>query len=358
MNVQNIRLGQHVYLLTDLGSKFRIAHDSIKEVAREAIFTFTPDGIELAGRDYDNTVMVRFVIKASDVRDSGGIYECNVDRVNIGINTGDFSKNLRSVTPADTWSLAIDAERPERIVMTTTNKASRKTICWEMNGLNIEDAEIFHRGIDSYEYPCVIMYPSVAFHDMMRDLGNSSHNIARICCDGKRLVVYSVGILNRVYFEIEDGEVEEGSGDKKKQKIRIFNASDVSEDKWPVCDSYHLMTLQRASKAKGFSSIVKIYLKRSVPHGYPVAMSYENAIGTLQFLICATEDTDWEPYESRKMPNKIGFEEERPAKKQQQKPEEEHTSSEDEEGEEEEIWQEEEEEEEAPRKKKKKKATL
>lgn len=327
MNTQDLRKKPHVYLLTEQGGKFRIAHDSIKELAREALFTFTPDGVELAGQDSAGTVLVRYVMKAEDIRSTGGIYECTVPSLKVGINTRYFATNLKSVSPSDSWSLAVDVEKPDRLFMTTSNKASHKTMCWEMNSIDMKDEDLLHEKLENYGYTCMIMYPATAFHDMMRDLGNSENNIARICCDGKRLVIYSAGTLNRIYFEIEDSTepvsatstsattavsacAEDDPPPEKKQKRAegrfIFDVKDKSPECWPFCDSYHLKVLQRATKAKGFSSLVKIYIKRVVPDGFLISLCYDNLLGTLQFFIGPHEDESWGKYEDRKMPDRIG----------------------------------------------------
>lgn len=321
MSIKDILKGPHIQLITDQSGKFKIAHDSIKEMAREALFTFTPDHFELAGKDTPGTVMVKYIVSAESIKNSGGLYECSVPSLKVGIDPKIFADNLRCVNPSDTWSLIINAESPTKIFMTSSNEALHKTMCWETNVIEVPDVDIFHQPFADYNFSCMIMYNAVIFHDMMKDLSHSESNIARICCDGNRLVVYSKGIINSASFEISDGIIDGGSTEKadkaekdaegsgesstKKKKAAdkyIFEVKDKDLTAWPFCDSYHLKVLEKATKAKGFSTSIKIYLKRRVPSGFPIAICYENILGTLQFFITPQDDEDWVPYEERKMP--------------------------------------------------------
>lgn len=263
--------------------------------------------------------MARYVITKENVEKCGGVYEYvhSEGSFKIGIDTRIFASNLKSVGNADNWSISIDLSSPEtaeKIYMTSSNPATRKTVCWAVNAVDTDDQELFHRSVEDYNYACQIMYNAALFSDMVRDLGFTDDYIVRICCDGTRLVFISNGSINSVRFEIQDGEIDmekrdqhQIKGYKRAEKRFIFNVIDKSPESWPFCDSYHWKILQRVTKAKSFSESVKIYLRRQLPDGMPIALCYEGTIGKLQFFIAPYDDNDqWGPYEKRKMPDPIG----------------------------------------------------
>lgn len=369
MNIESLCTGEYAFLSTDQGGKFKIAHESIKDLTRHAIISFTPDGITLLAQDTASFVEIEYQIPRQKILDTGGLYNCTSQCIKVGIDTKQFAQNLKSIPSSDIWSIGVNARDTSVLYMFRINKKAKWTSCMELRTKIVEDVPMYH---PISVYRCMVICDSNMFHETLRDFNLTDSPTTRVYCDGERLVFSAQGDFNSMNVEIANNSVttttptqdltpETTKKSHKRQRVEepaaaVAEAATTSdagtesddedcederqapaednhqrqqvrqnlgmcvydlnagapsasgEQQWPICDTYTLKSLQRATKSKGFSPSVKIYLRRHLPNGFPIALSYENNIGTLRFFITPVNDETWVPYEERTMPCSIGGE--------------------------------------------------
>lgn len=277
---------EHVVLFsTDQGDRLRTAFESMRDFVNEIKLKFSKSGIELLGQDKAHVILLRFVLPAKKIRDTGGTYEHNAaETVEVGVKTKLIATCLKCAAPGDTVSLGIDPAVQGRLILTCRNGSRLSR--WEIVMPEMPDDEIESDVIDRVHYSGSITMASSLFHDMIRDLStardpsSTEPATVRLCCDGSRLVLSAEGIMTRVSFEV----VDETSG-------ASFLKSSTGGAAWPVQETYAIVFLQRIAKAKNICSRITIHVRPN----FPAAFVYDSPIGTLTYIVAPRDEDDLEP---------------------------------------------------------------
>jgi hypothetical protein len=275
---------------TNRGDVLSGFHEAVRDFSREARLVFTPDGVHLYGRDSAKVVLVQYSLPATAICANGqGKYECRSECIEVGIDTKIFANCLSSVACGDLVGLSVDMEEePDRLVIRCQNPISGKRSCYKVIIPEIPDDPIARNPVESCGYNSELVMGSLLFHDMIRDLTKSDSPSVRVCCDGKRLVLFANGRHIKAAFEVRVGT-----------DASRFVYNPRKEDRWPVCECFSISFLQKVAKAKGVSQNISIYLQPN----FPIAFAYKTDIGSLSFMITPRDDEEWiENPESRVMP--------------------------------------------------------
>ena len=319
------KLFSQVFLRTSQGEKFRIAHDPIKALGREAIMFFTERGLEVNSQDHAGCILTRYIIPAENIRKTGGEYsyfnshwdlntKTSPPPIIVAVDATQMSSCLRYITSGDTWTLSWTEENPSKVTMTCANGHRNGRRRWDVNTIDPQDIMSEQRKLlDRSSYSASVIFRSYLLHEMIRDLSISDALRVRIDCDGHRLVLSTEGPLIRAQYEVNDQgvpsidtlKIEPPSASitsappptkriKKRDKDipttsstvtttsttstrvgrlntinhtsdgAVFDVKDTRPSAWPTCGWYVLAFLQHISKARQFSDTVKLYVKRGV----------------------------------------------------------------------------------------------
>jgi proliferating cell nuclear antigen PCNA len=276
---------------TNRGDVLSGFHEAVRDFSREARLVFTPSGVRLYGRDSAKVVLVQYFLPADEICASGqGKYKCDVECIEVGIDTKIVANCLSSVACGDLVGLSVNMdEEPDRLIIRCQNPISGKRSRYDVIIPEILDDPIDRNPIESCGYNSEITMSSLLFHDMIRDLTKSDSPSVRVCCDGKRLVMFANGRHIKAVFEVKVGT------DSSR-----FTYNPKKEDRWPVCECFSINFLQKVSKAKGVAQNISIFLQPN----FPIAFAYKTDIGSLSFMITPRDDEEWtENPESRIMPD-------------------------------------------------------
>jgi hypothetical protein len=266
-------------------------HESARDFCREACLAFTKDGVHLYGRDSAKVVQVQYNLPATTIReDCQGKYSCDSGCIEVGINTKILASCLSSVACGDLVGFSVDMDNePDRLIIRCQNPNSGKRSCYKVIiPERPYDPVETYISIEGGDYNSELVMNSMLFHDMLRDLTKSDATDVRVCCDGKRLVLFANGRHIKAAFEIRAGD-----------DPSHFRYIPKPSDRWPVCECFSITFLQKVAKAKGVSTDIHIYLQPN----FPIAFAYKTPLGLLSFSITPRDDVEWlETPEIRNMP--------------------------------------------------------
>ncbi len=205
-----------VVLSTNQGEKFKIAHEPIKALGRQALMFFTEKGLEVLSTDHARCILTRYIIQGENIRRLGGKYEFYNRQTSedghplpipIAVDTTTMSQCLKYVGNGDTWTLMWTEEVPNKLTMTCVHgQTGRKK--WDLNTINPNDINPEYSLLDRSIYSACIMFRSSEFHQTIRDLSTSETLLVMISCDGKRLVFTSEGMLLKTQYEITSDDLD------------------------------------------------------------------------------------------------------------------------------------------------------
>jgi hypothetical protein len=261
---------------TDQGDRLKAALESLRDFLNECVFKFLPEGIELIGQDRAKVVAIRYMLPASKLRETGGLYECSVPKgIEVGIKTKAVANCLKCSTAGDVVSIGVEPQAPGKLVIMCRNvsKVSR----WEVITPTVPDDDTSAVDIESLKFSGTVTMPSSLFHDMVRDLATAEEPTVRLYCDGKRLVLSSNGSMTNMTFELNSGDDHTNTQ---------FRESAGETARWPVDEIYPLAFLQKIAKAKNICSRISVHLRPN----FPAAFVYDSPIGSLTYLVAPREE--------------------------------------------------------------------
>lgn len=231
-----------VVLSTNQGEKFKIAHEPIKALGRQALMFFTEKGLEVLSVDHAGCILTRYVVQGEDIRRLGGKYKFNNRRTSedghplpipVAVDTTTMLQCLKYVNPGDIWTMMWTEETPDKLTMTCTNANGRTgKKRWYVNTINPNDISPEYSLFDRSKYSACIMFKSLLFHSIIRDLSTAETLLVTVSCDGERLVFSSEGILIKTQYEITNSATESTNAVKKEENNSKRSRSDLNgEDK-------------------------------------------------------------------------------------------------------------------------------
>ena len=243
--------------------------ETLKDLVKDLSISFTEQGMSLTCLDFAHISMQHFKLRAEGLEH----YECPRD-VTIGVDTGNFHRFLKHVSPRHELKLELDTSQGEPDIMVISIQApggappSRA----EMTLLTVDD-EPLH--IEDADFDTTICMQSEAFRSVVTDMAGISE-VMTVCSKDDGVVLFSCkGIAGSLEYKVEheeDGENEDAT--------KITQTGELRED-------FSMRHLANFTKATDLSTTVWLYLQM----GNPFMIKYEIAdLAELVFVLAPKVD--------------------------------------------------------------------
>ena len=171
-------------------SPFRTLMTALKDILLETNISFQKDGIRIINMDKSQTILVNMHLMA----DNFEYYECNKEKIIVGVNMTHFFKLINSIDNDETLSIYIeDKDYNQGIVEYLNLKFENKSIkqC-KIQKLKLIEPDQEELSVPDVPFSSIIHMPSSDFQKIIRDLNNISdkleiksvHNQLFFKCDG------------------------------------------------------------------------------------------------------------------------------------------------------------------------------
>lgn len=242
-----------MFLRTIQATSFRNIFEVLKDIINDVNIYFDSKGVHIDTLDTARVSLVHVFLAAENFEE----YSCPAQVVIAGINISNTYKLLKSITPNDTLSMAInDCEFMDIMIQNDDKKSSTR--------FRLKLLEIDEEILDVPDVPMdtITTIPSIDFQRLCRDMGNLSNEIT-IHRDLKNLTLSC-------------------RGDFANQSTCI-ECPDVV--KKPVGNSYSLKYINLFTKSTGMSSNVQL-IQSSDNADMPIVVRYSVAnLGEMKFYL-------------------------------------------------------------------------
>ena len=263
------------------GSVIKTLSEAMKDLVSDVNLVFTKKvektgsdgkkvitgGISAVAMCMSNNVLMHLTLNASEFES----YECNKERVVVGINTMILFKVMKTLNNHDTVTLFIDEEDSNKLGIRFVNAEKSMVSTKKINLLEIDEYEI---EIPPSKFSTWVVMPSNHFNKICRDL-NSLAETVDIKSVKQKLILKADG--DNVSGEMEIGQSDNG--------ITIFTEE---KDRNTVFQGlYDIKYLCTFTKCTNLCPNVEIFIKND----FPLLFKYSVAsLGTI--YLCLSSKTD------------------------------------------------------------------
>ncbi len=154
---------------------FRTLMTALKDILIETNITFQKDGMRIVNMDKSHTVLVHLHLLSENFE----YYECNKDKITIGVNVFNLFKLISTVDTEDTLSIYIEDEDynegiVENLVLKFENKQKEQCKIQKLKLIEPEQEEL---AIPDVKFSSIINLPSSDFQKIIRDLNSISDKL-------------------------------------------------------------------------------------------------------------------------------------------------------------------------------------
>ncbi len=154
---------------------FRTLMTALKDILIETNITFQKDGMRIVNMDKSHTVLVHLHLLSENFE----YYECNKDKIIIGVNVFNLFKLISTVDTEDTLSIYIEDEDynegiVENLVLKFENKQKEQCKIQKLKLIEPEQEEL---AIPDVKFSSIINLPSSDFQKIIRDLNSISDKL-------------------------------------------------------------------------------------------------------------------------------------------------------------------------------------
>jgi proliferating cell nuclear antigen len=148
---------------------------ALKDILIETNITFQKDGMRIVNMDKSHTVLVHLHLLSENFE----YYECNKDKIIIGVNVFNLFKLISTVDTEDTLSIYIEDEDynegiVENLVLKFENKQKEQCKIQKLKLIEPEQEEL---AIPDVKFSSIINLPSSDFQKIIRDLNSISDKL-------------------------------------------------------------------------------------------------------------------------------------------------------------------------------------
>jgi proliferating cell nuclear antigen len=169
---------------------FRQTMVALKDILLETNITFAKDGIRIINMDKSQTILVNMHLNSENFE----YYECNKDKIIVGVNMLHLFKLINSIDNDETLSIYIEEKDYNQGIVEYLNlRFENKNIkqC-KIHKLKLIEPEQDELSVPDKTFSSIIHMPSSDFQKIIRDLNNISdkleiksvHNQLFFKCDG------------------------------------------------------------------------------------------------------------------------------------------------------------------------------
>jgi proliferating cell nuclear antigen len=248
-------------LLTDVNIEFRRKEE--KEVGEEK--NKNKGGMRIMAMNNKKTVLIHLKLDA----DNFEVFECQKQKITVGINMLHFFKLIKTIDTASVLTLYIDSDDTSKLGIKIENAEKKQITNYK---LGLMDLDIDQLEVPPTSFDSVITLPSSDFHKLCRDMNYISEFI-EIQNVGKNIIL-------------------KGSGEIATQETILgetMNGLNVSrnDNNIIVQGKYELKHLVMFTKCTSLCSSIDIYMKNE----YPLVIHYQVAsLGDI--YLCLTPIVD------------------------------------------------------------------
>jgi proliferating cell nuclear antigen len=225
-------------------SAFRILVEALKEILTDANFEFDSTGMKIVAMDSSHTVLVHLRLNSENFES----YECNKNKLILGINLINFYKLMKIMGNNDTLSLRVDEDDLSSLHIIIENSEKNTVTRFKLNLMDLHEENI---EVPPPSFESVITMPSIDFQKICRDMHNLADDI-EIKSVGSQLIFGCKG---------QFAEQETAIGSSTNGLSFIQN----TEDDKIVQGNYALKHLVLFSKCTNLCNSVELYLKNDFP---------------------------------------------------------------------------------------------
>jgi proliferating cell nuclear antigen len=260
------------YMMTVHPDTLRTLFESVKELITETTLTFDKDGMRLSTINNTKTVYVYVRLNADDIR-KDGVYICNEERVEVGLNIKNVYNLLRGINKQDVISMYVTNDDVNRIAITILREKDRKNEI-RINQLDLDTEE--YNSLLNLECNAMFSFQSTDFTTYCRSLSQITERVSIEVTEQGVLVLSGSGDIGKQSIFIGEADSTHTSGDSDKC-VKILPKL------------YSLRFLQLFSKAQNLCNQVKMYVSDTVPLVIEFSVG---TIGVVKFVLAPFSDED------------------------------------------------------------------
>ena len=246
---------------------FRILIEALKEILTDANFEFDSTGMKIVAMDSSHTVLVHLRLHSQNFE----TYNCNKDKLILGINLINLYKLMKIMGNNDTLSLKVEDEDQSMLHIIIENSEKNTITKFKLNLMDLHEENI---EVPPPSFESVITMPSIDFQKICRDMHNLADDI-EIKSIGKQLIFACKG---------QFAQQETSIGSSTNGLSFIQNNSDKI-----VQGIYALKHLVLFSKCTNLCTSVELYLKND----FPLIIKYIVAsLGEIKLCLAPKFETD------------------------------------------------------------------
>jgi proliferating cell nuclear antigen len=228
---------------------FRTLMTALKDILLESNISFQPDGIRIINMDKSHTILVHLFLPASKFE----FYECNKEKIIIGVNMFHLFKLINSIDNDDTLTIYIEnADYFDGIVSHLALKFENGDIkqC-KTQKLKLIEPEQDELEVPEVKFSSIINLPSQDFQKIIRDLS----------CISDKLEIKSVGneLIFKCQGQFASAEIHRAETDGSMEFTMKPELSKI------IQGEFSLKNLGYFIKCTNLCNQIEIYLENDLP---------------------------------------------------------------------------------------------
>ncbi len=245
---------------------FRTLMTALKDILLETNITFKKDGMRIINMDKSHTMLAHLFLPAENFE----LYECNKEKIVIGVNMFHLFKLINSIDNDDTLTIYIEnSDYNEGIIKNLGLKFENGDI----KQCKTQKLRLIEPDSDELEEPdvafsSVINLPSSDFQKIIRDLS----------CISERLEIKSVGneLIFKCTGQFASAEV------KREESIGGMEFIEKQDSSKIIQGEFSLKNLGYFIKCTNLCSQIEMYLENNLPL---VVKYYVASLGTIKLCL-------------------------------------------------------------------------
>ena len=228
---------------------FRTLMTALKDILLETNITFDKTGIRIINMDKSHTILAHLCLNAENFE----FYECNKDKIIIGVNMFHLFKLINTIDNDDTLTIYIEnADYVDGIVSHLALKFENGDIkqC-KTQKLRLIEPEMEELQYPNVKFSSIINLPSSDFQKIIRDLS----------CISDKIEIKSVGneLIFKCSGQFASAEIHRAESDGNMGFILKQDASKI------IQGEFSLKNLGYFIKCTNLCSQIEVYLENDLP---------------------------------------------------------------------------------------------
>ena len=229
-------------------SPFRILMTALKDILLETNITFQKDGMRIINMDKSHTILAHLFLRAENFE----VYECNQDKIVIGVNMFHLFKLINTIDNDDTLTIYIEAcDYNNGIVNNLGLKFENGDIkqC-KTQKLRLIEPDSEELEVPNVTFSSIINLPSSEFQKIVRDLS----------CISEKIEIKSVAneLIFRCRGAFASAEVRRAESDGGMEFVQQDPAKIIQ-------GNFSLKNLGYFIKCTNLCSQIEMYLENDLP---------------------------------------------------------------------------------------------